>query len=101
MNFLVFLLSTSSDFVGSSSRKLWDSCFPTLAPDGAHALATNFLSVVTSTSIVLFPLLLKTILALISEINGILLLNLSVLGPQTVYVSELRNKELPDKWFPP
>jgi hypothetical protein len=56
---------------GLFSGKLWASNLPTDAPEGAHALPVNLPSVITSISIVLLPLLLKTILPRIEEIEGI------------------------------
>ena len=53
---------------GPPSGKLTASYFPTLAPDGAAVLPRCWLSEVTSTSIVLVPLLLWIILPLIDEI---------------------------------
>jgi hypothetical protein len=44
---------------------------PTDAPEGAQALPINLPSVTTSISILLLPLLLKTILPRIEEIEGI------------------------------
>jgi hypothetical protein len=56
---------------GLFSGKLWASNLPTDAPEGAHALPINLPSVTTSISILLLPLLLKTILPRIEEIEGI------------------------------
>jgi len=53
------------------SGKLCASNLPTEAPEGAHALPKNLPSVTTSISIVLLPLLLKTILPRSEVIEGI------------------------------
>src|ERR671937_850110 len=70
-NFSELSLRAASAFSALFSGKLWASNLPTDAPEGAHALPMNLLSVTTSTSMVLLPLLLKTILPRSEVIEGI------------------------------
>src|SRR5581483_4543231 len=73
MNLDAWELSSERARSGLLSGKLCASSFPTLAPEGAHALPVNLPSDTTSISIVLLPLLLKTILPLteVTETNTV------------------------------
>ena len=57
-NFVEFSFKIRRLSSGPPSGKLAASYFPTLAPDGAAVLPRYWLSEITSTSIVLVPLLL-------------------------------------------